>query len=78
MLSEAVAEGADLHLPVETYEYGDVLCPTPVRYAMLFMIDLLAYACAVRSRDEVIETLRRLKHQYVSNIEIDEMRPLAD
>ena len=42
------------------------------------MIDLLAYACAVRSRDEVIETLRRLKHQYVSNIEIDEMRPLAD
>lgn len=74
----ALAEGADLHLPVETYEYGDVLCPTPVRYAMLFMIDLLAYACAVRSRDEVIETLRRLKHQYVSNIEIDEMRPLAD
>lgn len=73
-----LAEGADLHLPVETYEYGDVLCPTPVRYAMLFVIDLLAYACAVRSRDEVLERLRRLKHQYVSNIEIDEMRPLAD
>lgn len=74
----AMAEAADLCLPVETREEGDVLCPTPVRYAMLFVIDVLAYGTAVRSRDRVIESLRRLKHQYVANIEDDEMRPLGD
>lgn len=74
----AMAEAVDLCLPVETHEYGDVLCPTPVRYAMLFVIDVLAYGTAIRSRDRVIESLRRLKHQFVAHVEGDEMRPLGD
>lgn len=73
-----MAEMADLTVPVETHDSGDVLGPTSARYAMLYAIDVLALGVATRTREKSLETLRRLKHQFVSNVADDEMRPLAD
>jgi DNA-binding MurR/RpiR family transcriptional regulator len=69
---------ADLGVPVETHDDGDVLGPTSARYAMLLTIDLIAFGTAMRSRAIASESLRRLKQQFVSHIEPDNMRPLAD
>lgn len=69
---------ADLAIPVETHDDGDVLAPTAARYSMLLAIDLIAFGAAVRTRNASTEMLRRLKHQFVSRIDPDERRPLAD
>lgn len=69
---------ANLAVPVETHDDGDVLGPTSARYSMLFVIDLIAFGAAIRTRGVASESLRRLKQQFVSNIEPDDMRPLAD
>ena len=74
----SMQEAADLGLPVETHDDGDVLGPTSARYSMLFAIDLISFGAAIRSKTLAAESLRRLKQQFVSHIDPDDRRPLAD
>lgn len=69
---------ADLAVPVETHDEGDVLGPTSARYSMLFTIDLIAFGAAIRTPGVSAESLRRLKQQFISHVDPDEMRPLSD
>ncbi len=69
---------ADLAVPVETHDEGDVLGPTAARYSMLFTIDLIAFGAAIRTSTTSTESLRRLKQQFVSHVDANEMRPLSD
>ena len=71
-------KAVNLAIHVETRDDGDVLGPTSARYSMLLMIDLIAYGAAIKTQTRSAETLRRLKQQFVSHIDPDEMRPLSD
>lgn len=71
-------KAVDLAIPVETHDDGDVLGPTSARYSMLLTIDLIAFGAAIETRTSSAESLRRLKQQFVSHIDPDEMRPLSD
>ncbi|MFT3974070.1 MAG: MurR/RpiR family transcriptional regulator [Amaricoccus sp.] len=74
----SLAEGVDILLPCRVPDNGDVLGPTSSRYGFLFVIDVLAFAAAIRIRPRAMETLRRLKQQFVSEIDGELDRPLAD
>lgn len=73
-----MAKAVDLAIPVETHDDGDILGPTSARYSMLLAIDLIAFGAAVKTRSISTESLRRVKQQFVSHIDPDEMRPLSD
>jgi len=73
-----IEEAADLAIPVDTHDEGDVLCPTSARYSMLLAIDMIAFGAAMRSRKNSTESLRRIKRQFVAHIDPDQWRPLSD
>ncbi|MEO3430917.1 MurR/RpiR family transcriptional regulator [Pelagibius sp. CAU 1746] len=74
-----LAENVDIALEISVLRNdGDVLGPSTMRYSYLAVIDLLAFGAAIRSRPHAMEKLRRLKQQFVSNVDEDASRPLCD
>lgn len=76
--ASSLAKGVDILLPCRIRDDGDVLGPTASRYAFLMMIDLLAFSAAIRTRPRAMEKLRRLKQQFVSEVDDELERPLCD
>jgi len=74
-----LARSVDIALNISVLRNdGDVLGPTTMRYSYLAVIDLLAFGAAIRSRPYAMEKLRRLKQQFISNVDEDVARPLCD
>lgn len=73
-----LAAAVDVALTVDLPEDADVLRPTALRYAFLVLIDLLAYATALRTERAAQETLRRIKRQLVTFRDEDDSQPLGD
>jgi DNA-binding MurR/RpiR family transcriptional regulator len=75
----ALARSVDIVLNISVLRNdGDVLGPTTMRYSYLAVIDMLAFGAAIRSRPQAMEKLRRLKQQFISNVDEDVSRPLCD
>lgn len=73
-----LAEAVDLALTPDVADDGDVLSPTPVRYAFLAVLDMLAYGAAISSRPAALEKLRRIKQQFTTHRDADATKPLSD
>lgn len=73
-----MAEHADVLLPVSWHENLDILRPTPGRYAFLATLDILSQAVATRLGGGAVATMRRIKHQLVTNRDGDDTQPLGD
>lgn len=74
----AMAEQADILLPVTWRENQDILRPTPGRYAFLATLDILAQTIAARLGSPAVASMRRIKHQLVVNRDGDDAQPLGD
>jgi DNA-binding MurR/RpiR family transcriptional regulator len=74
----AMAEQADILLPIDRREDTDILRPTPGRYAFLATLDILAQTVATRLGKPAIANMRRIKHQLVVNRDGDDAQPLGD
>ncbi len=74
----AMAEQADILLPVNWRENQDILRPTPGRYAFLATLDILAQTMAARIGPPAVAAMRRIKHQLVINRDGDDAQPLGD
>ncbi|KKB08127.1 MurR/RpiR family transcriptional regulator [Devosia chinhatensis] len=74
----AMADQADVFLPVTWRENQDILRPTPGRYAFLANLDILAQTMATRLGGSAIAAMRRIKHQLVVNRDGDDAQPLGD
>ncbi|HVW93039.1 MAG TPA: MurR/RpiR family transcriptional regulator [Devosia sp.] len=73
-----VAEQADIVLGVDVPEEDDILRPSAARYAFLAMVDVVAQAVATRSQAQAINSMRRIKHQFIVNRDGDDTQPLGD
>lgn len=74
-----LAEAVDLALtPDGADEWTDILCPTPLRYAFLTIIDIVAYGAAIRMRPAAQEKLRRIKQQFTTYRDADANQPSSD
>ena len=73
-----LAAAVDLALTPDVADDGDVLSPTPVRYAFLAVLDMIAYGAAVRSRPAALEKLRRIKQQFTTYRDADATKPMSD
>ncbi|NMA97037.1 MAG: MurR/RpiR family transcriptional regulator [Phyllobacteriaceae bacterium] len=74
----ALAEQADILLPVSWRENQDILRPTPGRYAFLANLDILSQTIAARLGTAAVASMRRIKHQLVVNRDGDDAQPLGD
>lgn len=74
----AMAEQADILLPVHWRENQDILRPTPGRYAFLATLDILSQTIAARLGASAVASMRRIKHQLVVNRDGDDAQPLGD
>ncbi len=73
-----VATAADVFIPVDRMENVDILRPTPGRYALLTVADILAQTVATRLGPRAVANMRRIKHQLVVNRDGDDSQPLGD
>jgi DNA-binding MurR/RpiR family transcriptional regulator len=74
----AMADQADILLPVHWRENQDILRPTPGRYAFLATLDILSQTIAARLGAPAVASMRRIKHQLVVNRDGDDAQPLGD
>ncbi|HEX4766913.1 MAG TPA: MurR/RpiR family transcriptional regulator, partial [Lichenihabitans sp.] len=58
----SLARAASLVLPFRVDEGIDIFRPSPARYALLAMTDMLAMAVAERIGAAAVERMRRIKH----------------
>lgn len=73
-----VAAEADILIPVDREENVDVVRPTPGRYAMLAVLDILAQSVATKLGQTAVSSMRRIKHQLILNRDRDDGQPLGD
>jgi DNA-binding MurR/RpiR family transcriptional regulator len=73
-----VAAQADILIALDREENTDVVRPTPGRYALLAILDVLAQTVATRLGANAIASMRRIKHQLVVNRDGDDAQPLGD
>lgn len=73
-----VAEQADILLPIDVAEEGDILRPSAARYAFLAMTDVVAQTVATRMQARAIGAMRKIKHQLIVNRDGDDSQPLGD
>lgn len=73
-----VAAEADILIPVDREENADVVRPTPGRYAMLAVLDILAQSVATKLGQTAVSSMRRIKHQLILNRDRDDGQPLGD
>lgn len=73
-----LAAAASLIFPFRVDEGTDIFRPSPARYALLAMTDMLAMSVAERIGAPAVERMRRIKHhQALSNRDADRL-PLGD
>ena len=65
-------------VPFIVEEPENILAPTPARYVLLALLDILAYEVAVIRGDAAMETMRRIKYQLVNTRDGDDSKPLGD
>lgn len=74
----AVAAEADILIPIDREENTDILRPTPGRYALMAVADILSQTIATRLGPSAVASMRRIKHQLVVNRDGDDSQPLGD
>lgn len=73
-----LARAAEIVLPYQTLEDGNIYKPTSSRYALLAVVDILATSVAERIGPAIAEGLRRIRHGLVT-LQIEDPRmPLGD
>lgn len=73
-----VAAQSDILLALDREENLDIVRPTPGRYALLAILDIVAQTVATRLGSAAIASMRRIKHQLVVNRDGDDAQPLGD
>ena len=73
-----LSRAADQVLSFHLDEPENILVPTPARYMLLALIDMLAYEVAESRGEPAIESMRRIKYQLVQTRDTDDSRPLGD
>ncbi|MDI7862041.1 MurR/RpiR family transcriptional regulator [Rhizobiaceae bacterium n13] len=74
----ALAKAADTVIPFEPIEDGNIYKPTPSRFALLAILDIIATATAELRNNKARESLRRIK-QSLNTLKVDDPRlPLGD
>jgi len=73
-----LARAADVLIPYQANEDGNIYKPTSSRFALLAILDMIATATAEARGPKVLESLRRIKHS-LNTLTIDDPRlPLGD
>ncbi|MGV6904625.1 MULTISPECIES: MurR/RpiR family transcriptional regulator [unclassified Brucella] len=73
-----LARAADMLIPFQPNEDGNIYKPTSARYGLLAILDMIATAAAEARGPKVLESLRRIKHS-LNTLTIDDSRlPLGD
>ena len=65
-------------LPFLAEEPENILSPTPARYVLLALIDIIAYEVAKLRGETAVESMRRIKYQLVHTRDEDDSKPLGD
>ena len=65
-------------VPFLVEEPESIISPTPARYALLALVDILAYEVAAILGEPAIESMRRIKYQLVNTRDGDDSKPLGD
>ena len=66
-------------VPFHVVEPVNILCPTPARYVLLALIDMLAYEVAELRGETAAESMRRIKYHLMhTRDDGDDSRPLGD
>ena len=65
-------------VPLLSEEPESVITPTPARYALLALVDILAYEVAAILGEPALESMRRIKYQLVNTRDGDDSKPLGD
>ena len=73
-LSRATSDTIAFHAE----EPDSIFAPTPARYVLLALIDILAYEVAKLRGETAIESMRRIKYQLVHTRDKDDSEPLGD
>ncbi|WP_158817844.1 MurR/RpiR family transcriptional regulator [Methylocapsa sp. S129] len=73
-----LAAAASLALPFRVDEGTDIFRPTPARYALLALTDMLALSVAERIGAPAVERMRRIKHHQGLNKRDATRLPLGD
>ncbi|WDR07594.1 MurR/RpiR family transcriptional regulator [Devosia rhodophyticola] len=74
----SVSSEADILIPIDREENVDIFRPTPGRYALLAVTDILAQTVATRLGPSAVASMRRIKHQLVVTRDGDDSQPLGD
>lgn len=74
----ALSEISDVHLQVYVVETDDIYKPTASRYALLAVLDTLAYEVAKLRKDQSDDLLRKIKYNFDSKVGVDQRYPLGD
>ena len=76
--SSALSRVAEMVIPFQPTEDGNLYKPTSSRFALLAIVDMIATACAESRGARVLESLRRIK-QSINTLKVDDPRlPLGD
>ena len=65
-------------VPFLVEEPQNILSPTPARYVLLALVDILAYEVADLRGVAAVESMRRIKYQLVNTRDDDDSKPLGD
>lgn len=65
-------------VPFHIAEPTDILSPTPARYMLMGLIDMLAYQVAQIRGHTAVESMRRIKYHLVQARDEDDSKPLGD
>ena len=65
-------------VPFLVDEPENILSPTPARYVLLALLDILSYEVAAIRGDAAMEPMRRIKYQLVNTRDGDDSKPLGD
>lgn len=73
-----LSRAASATVPFQTEEPDNIFSPTPARYMMLALIDILAYEVAKLRGNTAAESMRRIKYHLVQTRDQDDSKPLGD
>lgn len=73
-----VAAQAEILIPVDREENLDIMRPTPGRYAMLAILDILSQSVATKLGQAAVSSMRRIKQQLILNRDRNDGQPLGD
>ena len=73
-----LSHAASATVPFQTEEPENIFSPTPARYMMLALIDILAYEVAKLRGNIAAESMRRIKYHLVHTRDQDDSKPLGD